>query len=145
MEELKHEADALAPEARELVFAQLDEIDPVDENAAFGWRVEPCNQTEERRLAASRRAHDGEELPLRHFEIEWVKNREILGATGDDFLDLFEANHWSIGFKYFQTFSATIRAPAALGCLPSDWLSAATPATFSSRLGMKVTSRSSAS
>ena len=69
-----------------------------------------------------------------------VKNREGARAARHGFRDAVKLNHeteiWSSkGFSTFQTVSATIAAPSGLGWMPSDWLSAACPATLSSRNG----------
>ena len=48
MKRLKHEPDLLAAELRELILAELRDVDVVDQDRSAGRCVEPRDETEQR-------------------------------------------------------------------------------------------------
>ena len=58
LEELEHEADLGAPEPGGARLAQLVHANAVEADLAAGRPIQPADQVEQRRLAASRRTHD---------------------------------------------------------------------------------------
>ena len=62
VEALEHEAEALAADAGEVRLAQRRDIDALEEVMAAGRPVEAAENGHQRRLARTRRAHDGDEL-----------------------------------------------------------------------------------
>ena len=121
---------------------------PSIEHRPGARRVEAGDQPEQRRLAAARRPDDGDELTVRDVDRERMKDGQRLGAAHDRLRDLAQLDHdpaaplrgarlppRSIGSSTAQTLSATMRAPSAVGWMPSRWFSDSMPATPSSRNG----------
>ena len=65
VERLEHEADVLAPQARQLAVLHVRDVHAGDRDGARAGRVEAGEQVHQRRLARARRAHDGGELAAR--------------------------------------------------------------------------------
>ena len=82
LEVLEHEADATTTEACERVFVEGFEGLAVEEHAALGRAIESGEETEQRRLAATRRAEDREVVTARNDEIDAVEDRERRRARG---------------------------------------------------------------
>src|ERR1051326_3564246 len=123
MEELEDEADFLAAEFRQSVFAELRDVDAVDEHVAGAGRVEPRNQPEQGRLAAARRSDDGDEFAAGDVERERMQDRERIGPADDGLRDVPQRDHErdaiSRGLSTVQMLLATIFAPSAVGWMPS--------------------------
>src|SRR6185436_11058424 len=143
-------ADFLAAQPRERVFVEPRDVDRLDQHGSGRGGVEPCDQPQQRRLAAARGADYRDELAARNLNRQRVKDGERLGSAHDCFGDLAQLDHdpgrprcaacaWAIGFSTVQTLSATMRAPSGVGWMPSRWLSAALPATFCRRNGTSAT------
>ena len=118
VEELEHEADLLAAQAREAVFVELRDVDLIDQHLAGRRLVEARDEPEQRRFAAARRPDDGDELTSENLKRERVEDRERLGAAHDGLGHLAQLDHdprCATGFNTLQTLSATIRAPSAVG------------------------------
>ena len=94
MERLEHEADLLATQPRELIFAERRDVGLVDDNRPAGWCVETGDQPEQRRFAASRRTDDGQALSRRHRQIDRMKNREQVVAALDCFGNAAQLDHF---------------------------------------------------
>ena len=98
MERLEHEADFLATQPRELIFAERRDVGLVDDDRPARWRVETGNQPEQRRFAAARRTDDGQALPRRHRQIDRMKNREQMIAALDCLGNAAQLDHFAIIF-----------------------------------------------
>ena len=61
---LEHEPNFLTTQPRARVFAQAGEVDVVEQHGSCAWSVEAGEQAEQRRLAAARRSHNGDELAV---------------------------------------------------------------------------------
>jgi hypothetical protein len=59
---LEDEPDFRATHVGQFANRHGRQVGAVNQYVAGGWRVEPTGQVEQRRLAAARRAHDGDEL-----------------------------------------------------------------------------------
>src|SRR5665213_2596658 len=68
VEALEDEADVPAAQAREFLLTQFRDLLAKERIAAAVGIVEQAEDVEQRRLAASRRAHDREEFPATHHE-----------------------------------------------------------------------------
>ena len=143
MEELEHEADLFAAEPGQRILVERRDVHAVDADLTRRRGVEASDEPEQCGLAAARRADDGEALPVRHVEGERVQDGERRAAALNGLADAAQRDHegrlaaWSAGSSTFQTVSATRRAPSGFGWMPSAWLSAGSPATPSSRNGMR--------
>jgi hypothetical protein len=62
VEVLEHEAGLRAPGQGPLLLVEARDADPVDHDLAGGRQVESAQEVQHRRLAGSRRAHDGNEF-----------------------------------------------------------------------------------
>ena len=69
VEELEHDADVPAAEAREPVLVVVRQLLASDEDRSLVEAVQPGDRVEQRRLAAAGRSHDGDELPRAHLEV----------------------------------------------------------------------------
>ena len=70
VEELEHEADLAAAQARELGLAQLVDALAVEPDLAGRRAIEAGEEVEQRRLAAPARAHDRDELAALDREVD---------------------------------------------------------------------------
>ena len=77
VERLEDEAEAVAPQLRELLVVQRGEVDVADEHLALGELVEPGEGVHERRLAGAGRAHDGGELPGVELDVDAVEGPDL--------------------------------------------------------------------
>jgi acyl-CoA thioesterase I len=75
---LEHEPDLLAAKPGPRIFVEPGNIRPIQVHGAAGGRVEPGEQSEKGRLAASRRTHDRHELPLVDRERDVPKDYEAM-------------------------------------------------------------------
>src|SRR5581483_10687223 len=66
VEALEDEADLAVTDERELELVEPRNVDPVEQVPARRGDVETSDQVHERRLAATGRAHDRDELPTLH-------------------------------------------------------------------------------
>jgi hypothetical protein len=90
VKELEDEADLLATESGEAVFAELGDVDAVDQHVTRARRVQPGNQPEQRGLAAARGTDDRHELASGDVERDRMQDRERLGAADDGLGDVPE-------------------------------------------------------
>src|SRR5687767_7946136 len=147
MKKLKHEADLLAAEPRQTVFVQRGDVDAVDQNVARRRRIKAGNQTEQCRLPAAGRTDDCQGLATRDRKTQRLQNRQRLSAALHCLADTAQLNHRVVvvrasaraGSRVRHTRSATMPAPRGLGWMPSGWFNAGSPATPSSRNGIKRT------
>ena len=77
----------LESEAVLLVFTRLVGGLPIDLHGAAGGRNQPGDHPQQRRLAATGRADQGDELALRHAQIDTVECGDIAFAGGKDLAD----------------------------------------------------------
>src|SRR5579859_3257717 len=63
VEALKHETDLAVADAGKSGLVELADVDAVDPVPAPAWHVETADDVHHRRLAGSRGAHDGDEVP----------------------------------------------------------------------------------
>src|SRR6202008_2404589 len=115
------------------------DVHVVDDHRAGRGGVEAGDQPEQGGLAAARRPDDSDELAARDGRGERMQDRERFAATHDGLRNLAQLDHVSIGRNTTQTLSATIRAPCAVGWMPSRWFSDSMPATLSRRNGTRAT------
>lgn len=71
---LKHKADGLVPDPREVIARQFGDILPIQHVTAVSWAIEAPDYIHQRRLARSGGAHDGDELARRDLERNVVKS-----------------------------------------------------------------------
>src|SRR5215470_17848888 len=126
MEELEDESDLLSAQLRQRVLVESGDVHVVDEHGSGRRRVQAGDQPEERRLAAARWSDDRHELAVWDLECERVKNGQRLAAAGHRFGNISQLDHDSgrpnrlaTGSSAVQTLSATMRAPVAVGWMPS--------------------------
>ena len=88
----------------------------------------------------------GDELSVRNLNRQRMQDGERLTAAHDRFRHVAQFNHVlgrllasAMGFRTAHTLSATIRAPAAVGWMPSRWFEVSSPATPCSRNGTSAT------
>ena len=93
VEFLKDEADFRAPQAGAVGVGQLGEVDAVDDDAAGVGVREPAENVEQGRLAAARRADDGDELTLLDFERYASQGRHIDFADAIGLAHVLSLNH----------------------------------------------------
>ena len=146
VEELEDETHLLATQSCELVFAQPGNVHVVDEYGAGRGCVEAGDQPEQRGLPAAGRADDGDEFSVRNLNRQRMQDGERLTAAHDRFRHVAQFNHVlgrllasAMGFRTAHTLSATIRAPAAVGWMPSLWFKVSSPATPCSKNGTSAT------
>ena len=148
VEELEDEADLLAAQSRQFVFAEGGDVDAVDEDLARARGIEAGQQAQECGLAAARRTDDRHELAGRDRQIEWMQNRQGTAAAIDRLRHAAQIDHRSCfsrsGSSTPQRRCAIIVAPSAFGWIPSALFSEAMPATPSRKNGTNTTSCSSA-
>lgn len=77
---LENKANFLSAESRPLVLIQLGEVGSIQLNRSSGGCIETGQETQQGGLAASRRAHDGNEGAIRHIEGHVVEYRKNLIA-----------------------------------------------------------------
>jgi len=80
VEGLEDEADLLVADAGQFVVAQVAHQVAVDEVIAFGGRVQAADQVHQRRLARSRRPHDGDILAALDLEVHAGDGMNLLVA-----------------------------------------------------------------
>ena len=126
MEELEDEADLLPAQLRQRVLVEFGDVHIVDQHGSGRRRVQAGDQSEERRLAAARRSDDRHELSVGDLQCQRVKNGQRLAAAGHGFGDVSQLDHdpgrpnrLAAGSSAVQTLSATMRAPVAVGWMPS--------------------------
>jgi hypothetical protein len=81
---LEHHADAAA--LRRHVEAPADHRPPTDRDVAVVGSLQPGDRAQERRLAATARAEQGDDRPLRHVEVDAAQHGrppEALVDPGD--------------------------------------------------------------
>jgi hypothetical protein len=74
VEGLKHEADAMAPEVRELSLVHAGDVDSADLYTARGWSIQTSEEVEKRTLAGSAASEQDRELALAQLEINSAQN-----------------------------------------------------------------------
>src|SRR5439155_13081807 len=141
MKELEHKADFLAAQLRQAILVEFGDVDTVNPDRPCRRRVESGQQPQQRRFAAARRPDNRHELAARNRGREWMKNRQRFGPARDCLGYLAQFNHESvsIGRRTGQMLSATMRAPSAVGWMPSRWFNVSMPATFCRRNGTSGT------
>src|SRR4029077_3111305 len=77
LERLEDEADLRTPEAGERVLVESAEVFSVQPHAPGGGPVQAREQTQQRRLAASRRADDGDEAARVYLEADILQHCEL--------------------------------------------------------------------
>src|SRR5262249_1985885 len=90
---LKHVADRVAPKAGQVVLAESRDLHAAHPDAAGGRSVEACDQAQQRRLAAARRARAGEKLPGGHVERDIRHHRQRAGAAREPHRQATYADH----------------------------------------------------
>ena len=75
MEGLEHEADAAAPQIRQRCVTAIADRVPVETRGAGAGAIEQADDVHQGGLAAPRGAHDGEEIPGLHREIDPLEDR----------------------------------------------------------------------
>src|SRR5262249_45882716 len=90
--ELEDEADASRPPPGQLALRHGRDVLVADVDVAAGWRVEPGDQVEERRLPRPGRAHEGEEVALGDVEGELLQDADLLGAAGERLVQVANAD-----------------------------------------------------
>ena len=90
---LKNEADGAPAQHRQPVFLQARDLFAGQADAAGGGRVEPRQQAQQRAFSAARRSHDGDELALRHIEIDALQDLDTPGSGSDGFGEAANLNH----------------------------------------------------
>ena len=104
IEELKDEADLVAPDPRQPVVGQAGERFAVDADVAGGRPIEAADQIEQRRLAGARRADD--RRPSRRAESTAdVVERGDLALAGELLGDADRARSWVDYVNSFTTLS----------------------------------------
>ena len=74
LKRLEDEAQFTAAYFGQLVFRQAADFGAIDQHIALGGRIQSCQQPQQRALAASRSAHDGDELPGRDQQIDLLED-----------------------------------------------------------------------
>src|SRR6185369_15991498 len=77
VELLKHKSYRAFPEAGAAGVGERGEVVSVDQNAPLGGRRKSADDMEERGLARSRRAHDGDELAPFDIEIDAAQSGDV--------------------------------------------------------------------
>jgi hypothetical protein len=99
IEALKHEPNMLQAQVAAGVVRQLRQIVAGNPNPAAGWRVNPCDEVQERALAAAARTHDGEKLLGRHPQAQVVQCIHGLWSTAIAFVNSFEEHGCGVGHE----------------------------------------------
>jgi hypothetical protein len=81
---MKHEADVLAPIARQRRLPGPDQIMVAPTRLARAGRIEPAENVEQRRLARARRPQHDHELALKNIEIDLAQrmHRDLAHLIG---------------------------------------------------------------
>src|SRR5688572_11416435 len=73
--------------ARQLPAGQPADVGAADLDRAAGRLIEPAEQVEQRGLAGTRRAHQGQEIALRNVERHALEHVDALAAAREVFVD----------------------------------------------------------
>jgi len=95
---LENKADFSPPHQRQLIFRQARDVHTVDHDGPRRRRVQTCQQSEQRALAAARGSHDGHELSGWDFQIDTAQNVDTMAPAieGLGEISCFENGHSSI-------------------------------------------------
>ena len=85
---MEDEADFLVPRPRQFVVAEAGHFAAVQVILAAGRPVQAAQDVHHGRLAAARRAHDGDEIPFVDTEIDVVQRVEFLVAHVENLDDI---------------------------------------------------------
>mgnify|MGYP003693714221 CR=1 FL=1 len=85
--------DGVAAEAGQAIFAEGHQVHAVDDDVARGGAIEPRDETEQRGLAAARRARDGDELTRRDLEPDIGENIYGPAAALEAHAEAADADH----------------------------------------------------
>src|SRR5690242_256704 len=91
MELLENETDFFGAVAHDLTFAQLCQVDTVDDDASRSQRIEPAENIDQRGLAGAGRTHKGDPFAALDAEAQRVDGAQravFLGQRFDDHLCL---------------------------------------------------------
>src|SRR6185436_2935329 len=138
MKELKDEPDLLTAQPGEPVFRQRRDVDAVDQNGSGGRAVEAREKPEQRGLTAARWTNDRNELARGDRVVKRMQDGQGSIAALNSFRNPPKLDHRAVLRPVFvsssgsiacQMVRSTMRAPSALGCMPSAMLSDGIPAT----------------
>ncbi len=93
VELLEDEADAAAADARLGVVGQLADVLAAQQVSSAVGRVQTAEDVHQRALAAARRPHDGQELPLAHLQVEAAQGMDDVLAHLIALGDVAHGNH----------------------------------------------------
>ena len=119
MKELEHEADLLAAQLRQLVFAEPGDVHAVDQTEPDVGASSPASSPSSVDLPLPDGPTIATNWPRGIVVDQRMKDGERLGAARDRLRDLAQLDHdvcpSAIGRSTGHTLSATMRAPSAVG------------------------------
>ena len=93
---LEDKADLAPAHSGQLRFRQIVDGHAVEPDLAFAGRIEAGEQTQQRALPASARAHDGHKLPGRNVQRDSLQNLHAPRAVLDPLLRAFDLNQFAL-------------------------------------------------
>ena len=87
MEGLKHDADIAAPEARQRVLVQRDEIDAADRHASGVGPLQPRHHHQQRRFAGTGRADEANCLASAYIQVDVFEDMNARRALAERQID----------------------------------------------------------
>ena len=88
VERLEDETDLSAPSESALALFQMAHFHAVQPVAALRGIVQQTEDVQQRRFAAARRTHDGDELAVLHFQCDAPEGRGLHHICAEDLLDV---------------------------------------------------------